>query len=93
MLNPLRLFLNGLVFQEGEGDEIAFAEVACFEVFRKLHLAFDLVFLASPDFQLNDELLAAKTYHQVHSSAVARLRLYVVEACAVYDRFEEAEEQ
>ena len=93
MLNPLRLFLYGLVFQKGEGDEITFVKTSCFEVFRQLHLAFDLVFLSSPDFQLDDELFAAETYHQVHSSAVSRLWLHIVEACAIDNRFEEAEEK
>jgi hypothetical protein len=34
MHNPLRLFLNSFVFQEGEGDQVAFVEVARFEIFR-----------------------------------------------------------
>ena len=93
MLHPLRLFLNRLVFQEGEGDQVTFAEASCFEVFGKLHFSFDLVLFASPDFQLDDKFLSAETYHQVHPAAVARFRLNVVEACAVDNGFEETEEQ
>lgn len=91
-VNPLRLGILA-VFRKVESHEVALVHAARGKETGELVATLLLVFVAVPDFQLDNELLTVVSHHEVHATVVARLRLHVVKADAVNNRLQECEEQ
>lgn len=74
-----------LIFIEIKTEQVAFINMIIVKIFGQLFLALRIVFVAVPDFHLDDILFSKIVNDHIGTSLVAGLCFDIIVSCSVYD--------